>query len=301
MNGPSHGVATKAPPHSARMDYGGTCTGAPSGAATDFAERSNAHRFETVMWRVMTDVQQLVPIAAAFALVGTVMLTSAAPRSHRTCARTTAVRCAPGRDFRSQPRRAGARSRTGFVRTPSPRRSCRADSSCRVRCGPRRVAIRAGRQPSAADTREHRRGDGALSGWRAVLPGVHAPPGAAERGKERIWALCRWHLQPGGGSEYCRACREGGLPCARGERGAAGRLCPYREHALISQQEHEAWDVLLACQGQLRLTRSGHVSGLDMNAVFKVGAARGYDLAALSELLPAAEAGLVEALRRDQV
>ena len=30
------------------------------------------------------------------------------------------------------------------------------------------------------------------------------------------------------------------------------KACPYREHALISRQEHEAWEVLLACQGQLR-------------------------------------------------
>ena len=65
---------------------------------------------------------------------------------------------------------------------------------------------------------------------------------------------------------------------------------------MISHQEHEAWDVLLACQGQLRLAPSGHVIGIDMDAAFRLAAARGYDLAALSELLPAAEAGLVEAL-----
>jgi len=35
---------------------------------------------------------------------------------------------------------------------------------------------------------------------------------------------------------------------------------------LISRQEHEAWVVLLACQGQLRLAPSGHVIGIDMNA-----------------------------------
>jgi hypothetical protein len=61
---------------------------------------------------------------------------------------------------------------------------------------------------------------------------------------------------------------------------------------LISQQEHEAWDVLLACQHQLRLAPSGHVIGVDMNAALKIGAARGHDLAVLSELLAAAEAGL---------
>jgi hypothetical protein len=77
------------------------------------------------------------------------------------------------------------------------------------------------------------------------------------------------------------------------------RLCPYREHALISGQEHEAWDVILACHGQLRMVSSGHVVGIDMDAAHKVGAARSYDMAVLSELLPAAEAGLVEALRVD--
>jgi hypothetical protein len=67
---------------------------------------------------------------------------------------------------------------------------------------------------------------------------------------------------------------------------------------LISAQEHQAWDVLLACQGQLRLAPSGHVIGIDMKAGLCIGAARGHDLAALSVLLPAAEAGLVEAVCR---
>ncbi len=61
---------------------------------------------------------------------------------------------------------------------------------------------------------------------------------------------------------------------------------------------HEAWDVLIACQGQLRLAPSGHVVGIDMSAALGIGVARGCDLAPLSELLPAAEAGLVEALFR---
>jgi hypothetical protein len=109
-------------------------------------------------------------------------------------------------------------------------------------------------------------------------------------------ALCRWRFQPGGGPEYRRACSGDGLPCARGEAGAGGRPCPYREHALMSRQEHEAWDVLLACQGQLRLVTRGHVIGIDMDEALQLAAARDYDLAVLSELLPAAEAGLVEAL-----
>jgi hypothetical protein len=70
---------------------------------------------------------------------------------------------------------------------------------------------------------------------------------------------------------------------------------------LISRQEHEAWEVLLACQGQLRLAPSGHMVGIDMNAALQLATTRRCDLAALSELLPAAEAGLVEALRSDRV
>jgi hypothetical protein len=73
----------------------------------------------------------------------------------------------------------------------------------------------------------------------------------------------------------CRACRDDGLRCARGEPGADGQCCPYREHALISRQEHEAWGVLLACQGQLRLAPSRHVMGIDMDAALRIGAARG--------------------------
>jgi hypothetical protein len=64
---------------------------------------------------------------------------------------------------------------------------------------------------------------------------------------------------------------------------------------LISHQEHEAWEILIACQGQLRLAPSGHVVGIDMNAALRLAVARGFDLAGLSELLPAAEAGLLSA------
>jgi hypothetical protein len=54
--------------------------------------------------------------------------------------------------------------------------------------------------------------------------------------------------------------------------------------------------VLLACQGQLRLAPSGHVIGIDMSAALRTAAARGCDLAVLSELLVVAEAGVVEGL-----
>jgi hypothetical protein len=69
---------------------------------------------------------------------------------------------------------------------------------------------------------------------------------------------------------------------------------------LISAQEHETWDLLLACQGQLRLAPSGHILGIDMDASLRLAVARGHDLAVLSELLPAAEAGVVEALSTDR-
>jgi hypothetical protein len=57
--------------------------------------------------------------------------------------------------------------------------------------------------------------------------------------------------------------------------------------------------VLLACQGQLRLALSSHVVGIDMSVALTLGAARGSDLAVLSELLPAAETGLIAVLRAD--
>ena len=54
--------------------------------------------------------------------------------------------------------------------------------------------------------------------------------------------------------------------------------------------------MLLACQGQLRLAPSGHVIGADMDVALSLAGARACDLFVLSELLPGAEAGLVEAL-----
>ncbi len=89
------------------------------------------------------------------------------------------------------------------------------------------------------------------------------------------------------------------MPCSRGERSSDGQLCPYHEYGLISRQEHEAWEVLLACQGQLRLAPSGQVIGIDLNVALQVAAARGYDVTVLSELLPAAEAGTIEATASD--
>jgi hypothetical protein len=58
--------------------------------------------------------------------------------------------------------------------------------------------------------------------------------------------------------------------------------------------------VLLACQGQLRLAPSGRMVGIDISVALKLGAARGSNLAVLSELLPAAGAGLAAAVWSDQ-
>ncbi len=52
-----------------------------------------------------------------------------------------------------------------------------------------------------------------------------------------------------------------------------------------------------ACQGRLRLTPGGHVIGIALDAALGLASARGYDLAVLSELLPAAATGLTEALQ----
>lgn len=59
----------------------------------------------------------------------------------------------------------------------------------------------------------------------------------------------------------------------------------------------QAWDVILRCSGQLRIAQFG-ITGLDMNAVMKIGEALGYDTHALAELLPVCEAGLVTAINQ---
>lgn len=53
--------------------------------------------------------------------------------------------------------------------------------------------------------------------------------------------------------------------------------------------------MVLRCAGQLRLV-PGAAIGLDLGACLAIGAALGYDAAALAELLPAAEAGMIAAL-----
>lgn len=64
-----------------------------------------------------------------------------------------------------------------------------------------------------------------------------------------------------------------------------------------SQQGFQVWDVLQKVSGQLRLGGMGSVAGIDLNAAFRVGEVLGYDLAALAELMPYAERGLISGMR----
>ena len=59
--------------------------------------------------------------------------------------------------------------------------------------------------------------------------------------------------------------------------------------------------MLQACLGQMRVTASGHVIGIDLGVALQTAKARGADLSIASELLQAAEAGLVEVMNtRDE-
>ena len=75
-----------------------------------------------------------------------------------------------------------------------------------------------------------------------------------------------------------------------------GEPCPYREHAPLALEEHQAWDVFTASLGQIRIVPSGQVLGIDMTAALRIAQVRGFDEGVISELLQAAEAGLIEAM-----
>jgi len=92
--------------------------------------------------------------------------------------------------------------------------------------------------------------------------------------------------------------RRPSLPTAR--PATATRASVLSRARFDSRQEQGARHVLLACQGQLRLAPSGYVIGIDMESTLSIAAAHGFDLAMLSELRPAAEAGLIEALSTDR-
>jgi hypothetical protein len=73
-----------------------------------------------------------------------------------------------------------------------------------------------------------------------------------------------------------------------------GCRCPYLEHEPLTKAGWQGWDALLRCSRQLRFAPDGvAVLGLDLDAPLSLGSVLGYDAAALAELLPAAEAGLI--------
>ena len=67
-------------------------------------------------------------------------------------------------------------------------------------------------------------------------------------------------------------------------------------HEAQTAAEEGVWDVLTACDRQLRTGGMGQPFALDFGAVMQMGAARGVDVALLAEALPHAEAAIVNRL-----
>ena len=82
----------------------------------------------------------------------------------------------------------------------------------------------------------------------------------------------------------------------RGRPGADGELCPYLAHEPATDAGWAAWDTLLRCAGQLRVAATASSLGLDLAAAIDRRHGTRPLPAALAELLPAGEAGLVRAL-----
>jgi hypothetical protein len=117
--------------------------------------------------------------------------------------------------------------------------------------------------------------------------------------KTRIRKMCEWHFTPEGGPHYCQGCVHEQTACSKGGKGENGARCPYSEFAPLTIQEQQAWEIVEACTGQLRLTAAGQVLGLDMGAVMQMIEARGFDNAPVLELMQEAEKGIVAALSKN--
>jgi hypothetical protein len=78
--------------------------------------------------------------------------------------------------------------------------------------------------------------------WIALCPARRR----AARGKKRIVRLAEWHF--GGGDAGQRYCQ---LSCKRKRKGRCEE-CPYKAHALQTDDGEGVWQVLTACQRQLR-------------------------------------------------
>ena len=98
------------------------------------------------------------------------------------------------------------------------------------------------------------------------------------------------------GPDTANPVRKRARPAQKAASGLNGEPCPYQKHAPVALEEHQAWEVFTASLGQLRVAPSGRVLGVDMTAALGTARARGFDEAVVSELLQAAEAGLIEAM-----
>lgn len=117
--------------------------------------------------------------------------------------------------------------------------------------------------------------------------------------KTRIKSICEWHFTPNGGPQYCQGCVNEGANCAKDGKGENGMRCPYNEFAPQTIQEQQAWEIVEACTGQLRMTPNGHVIGLDMNTAIQMIEARNFDNEPVLELMQEAEKGIVIALSKN--
>jgi hypothetical protein len=79
---------------------------------------------------------------------------------------------------------------------------------------------------------------------------------------------------------------------------SCGSACPYRSHEPLTEAGWQAWDILLRVAGQIRVAPGGVVIGIDMGTAMHMAEALGFDIAAVTDLLPDAEAGLLEGLAR---
>ena len=129
------------------------------------------------------------------------------------------------------------------------------------------------------------------------------PSSGSTSARRCCWTTKKTHLRPrrhfGGGPGYCASCVALDRPWAHGKPGADGHRCPYFEHEPLTDAGWQAWDVVIRCSGQLRLApNAAIVIGIDLAAALAIGTALGRDLHALAELLPAAEAGMLNVINR---
>lgn len=80
--------------------------------------------------------------------------------------------------------------------------------------------------------------------------------------------------------------------------GDNGEHCPYIVHGLDTEEEQQAWHVLMLGQSSLRMGPMGGCLGLDMGVIVSIAQALGYDAAAVVELIGASQGVITEKLNR---